>query len=231
LNENEAVEKMKDLEVSISTLLKYRSVRKKLPGLFMIFLLTVLGTLLISVLVNYYDYLIAYPYLGALFPDSTGTYTNVTAPVLALWIVSVYISYRMLRSSMKENKVLNWGNDLKEGVIGILKIIENQDWNRTLIDLKEAKQAFLLVSILKLILFWVIAIIAAILVLGVMGSYVLSQSIYNNYFIAVIVIVAGVIVLGLGDRSISKSYRELWYMDSLIYELRWFYIEFQGSGL
>ena len=51
---------------------------------------------------------------------------------------------------------------------------------------------------------------------------------YNSLFISLI---SALIVVGLGDRSLKKSYRELWYMDGLIAELRWFYLEFQGSDL
>lgn len=42
---------------------------------------------------------------------------------------------------------------------------------------------------------------------------------------------AAVLVAILGDRPIRKSYDKLWQMDNLVTELRWFYLEFHGSGI
>lgn len=231
MNEEEAVQKMRDLQISIETTMRYSRAGRRFPGVFLLVLVGILVSLAVIILSGIYDYVLIYPFPGSIpISASLNTSMGVGIPVFVIWAVLSYVIYVYLKRAFSSYPSGSWDNDLKDGIPGILKIIEKEDWQDMTIQLRKAKQSFFVLSILQFLLSWVLAFIVVVFVYFFMVGVLLSQSVaYPNLYL--IGFVAGILVVGLGDRYIRRSYSELWYMDGLIAELRWFYLEFQGSGL
>lgn len=231
MNEEEAVQRMRDLESSIETSMKYGRAWEKLPAVFLMFLAGVLLSILILVASDIYDYYIVYTELGYIpVPIAPDLSVSVGIPVFFLWMLLAYLIYRIIYRAFSRSSAGRWGKYLDEGVTGILRVLESEDWTDTVNRLRKAKQGFLVISALQFIAYWAFAFFVLLVSYSVISAFLSGVSL-NSLNLYLIAFVSVAVVVGLGDRSIRKSYNELWYMDGLIAELRWFYLEFQGSGL
>lgn len=227
MNQDDAVEKMRSLGNAINTAEKYNRARDRFPALFLILMLSVIGANLIIMGGRIYNYSIAYPSLRYIPLGPNGSSMGIGIPVLLFLAIMGWLIYRILYRAFRAVPERRWDVDLEEGVTGIIKILENEDWERTLAGLKRAKQSFMILTALQFIVAWVFTFIAVFLVYAFLVSAVMGG--FVNYYAAAGI--SAVLVVGLGDRTITKRYRELWYMDNLVAELRWFYLEFRGTEL
>lgn len=226
MNEAEAVQKMRDLQNSLETSMRYSQAGKRFPGVFLLILAGVLISFLVVAVSNLAHYFSTNP--GLSFIPLTGYLSiDVNVVVAILWMVLAIFVYRILTRSFRSVESGKWEKDLEDGIPGILKIVESEDWDGTLIDLRKAKISFIVIGILQFLLYWALAAIAISFVYDLIVMTVFGVLPDLNF----ISFVAALLVLGLGDSAIRRSYHELWYMDGLVAELRWFYLEFQGSGL
>lgn len=226
MNEDEAVDKIKNLMSSIDTVTRYSNAGSKFPLVFLLFLLGVVGTNLITIILDIYDYQIVSAPMSSVNVLNGTMIIEVGFFWLPLWAVLIFLAYRILHKPLVTDKPRDWEKDLDEGIIGVMKIIEKHDWESTLADLKKARRSFIVISGLQFFVSWLLVLFFVALGAGLIDS--ILKSYINDYIILGISLV---IVLVLGDRSIQKSYRELWYVDDLITELRWFYLEFERSGI
>lgn len=217
---------MRELMTSVEVAERYSNAWRKFPSIVLLALFAVVVADVISILVNLYNYFTLNTYLNNFYPGNNGSFgIGAGLLVLVAWIPIGYAMYRILRSSLRKPMDGAWREDLEEGAIGILKIMEDMDWNQKLMELRRAKLVFVFFSILQLLLSWVI-----VFILLYIGLFYLMLPFYNavpNIYVEIVLSV--VIVLGLGDRYISQKYGQLWNMDNLISELRWFYFEFEGT--
>lgn len=227
MNETDAVEKMKELQDSLSTAKKFSSARDKFPIMFIVALLALFGSVLIVLFADYYDFLTFSSHMGTFPLFTQGSYIDAGIFVAVLWLFTLYIEYSTLMRAYRKSIGVDWESELKEGALGILKIIENEDWEDILNHLRKAKQSFLVLSTIQFIVNWIFASIILWFFYGIIVEGMFGVPISS----IVVLPLAAVLVLILGDRSLRKGYNRLWQMDNLITELRWFFIEFQGSGL
>lgn len=226
MNEEEAVDKVKELMSSIDTVTRYSDAGTKLPTVFLLFLFAVVGTNLITIAINIYDF------QKVMWPMSWITLSSLSLSIdagifwLPLWAVLIYLAYRILHKPLVGEKPKEWEKDLQEGIVGVMKIIEKHDWEQTLADMKKARRSFIIISALQFVVNWLLVLFFVALGTGLI-EVIFSSSI--SYY--VIFGVSLVIVIVIGDRSIQKSFKELWYVDDLITELRWFYLGFERSGI
>ncbi len=209
MKEADAVEKMEELQDSLSTAMKYSSARDRFPTMFIIALLALFGSVMIILLADYYDYLTYSPQMGT-FPLAQNSYIDAGVFVALLWLFVLYIEYSTLNRAYRKSVGVNWENELKEGVLGILKIIEGEDWEEILNHLRKAKQSFLVISILQFIINWIFVS----LVLWFFYEFVIEGIFAISLNSLVVLPMAAILVLVFGDRSLKKSYSRLWQVKS-----------------
>jgi hypothetical protein len=225
MDENEAMDKMRELKKSIDTALRYERSGEKLPEVFLIILMAILAADLVAFSVNLYNLETLNPFLGNILVGNT--YFGIGIPVLLLFAIFALVVYRILHRPFTVPSENSWDEYLKEGVIGIMRIIEISDWEKILINLNKAKQAFTVLSTMTFLLnlgiiFIILFFAYAILITGIFG-------IPTNLYLVLLGSV--LMALGVGDKMIRKSYSELWHMDNLVAELRWFYTELQNREI
>ncbi len=126
-----------------------------------------------------------------------------------------------MRRAYNRPHELKWNEDLEEGPIGIIKIMSRYDWEKILEELKYAKQGFILVSVLQLLLVFLLTVALLFLSMATLMAIILQTNV-NGYYI----LFAGLIItLILGDKTLAKLYKRIWNADILIDELRRFHLE------
>lgn len=228
MTEIETAEKISDLLSSLDTVKKYSSVRGKFLPLLFLVLSTLFVIALTQLLINYYDYLTATPYLGSIpTPGSIGyegEFYSIWVPIIAIISLSSVIASLIIRNAIKSVSKPYFEEARKEGVLGLIGILDNIDFQAILRDVSGAKMGYLLLSVLKTILYWVIVFIAVFIVF----TYL---SLLAILIVPIWATIAGslALVLILRRRRYAADFRKIWYFDSLLWELRWLYTEFKGS--
>ena len=226
MDEKEAVEKMRELKKSLEITLRYERAGMQFPKVLLIILSAILAANIISFYVNMYNLEILNPFLGTIQAGSN-YYIGVGIPVLAFFAAIAAIVYRILHKPFTEPIENSWDEYLKEGIIGIMRIIEISNWEEILTNLKRAKLAFIVLSALTFLLYLGIIFILLFFAYGILISGIFGIPV-NLY---IILLGSILMVIAIGDRTIRQSYNELWHMDNLVAELRWFYSEFQNAGI
>ena len=150
MDENEAVDKMRGLKKSIKTALRYERSGEKLPEVVLIILIAILAAGFVAFSVNLYNLETLNPFLGNILIGNS--YFGVGIPVLLLYAIFAFVVHRILHRPFTVSPENSWNEYLKEGVIGIMRIIEISDWEGILINLKKAKQAFIVLSAMSFLL-------------------------------------------------------------------------------
>lgn len=226
MNESDAVEKMRDLMSTMDAMERFRNIREKFPEVVVIAMGSIFASVLIFMGVYIYDYYTATFFLGNIyFNSSFGVGAGVFASIA--WVVGIVLIYKTLSKAYRTIKQTNWEADLDEGSIGIIKIMSRYDWNRKLLDLRQAKQGFVLVTFLQLLLNFFFTFVFSFIGFGLLVS-VLFQLSPDPY---VVLILSIGITLVLGDRNLKTLYRRLWSADILIGEVGRFYSEFSEREL
>lgn len=226
MNEEEAVIRMRYLQKSLETTYRYSNTRSALPEAFIIMLAAVLGANIISLISNVYNFVLVYPYLGNFFL-SNGISLGIGVPISILFLAAGSFIYGLLYRSFTIPQEIQWEKYLSQGVVGIMQILETTDWEDILHNLRMAKQAFMVLSGLKLLLELGIIFIVVYLAYGI--AFTIPFGIPPNPYASLAVSL--LLLIGLGDKTVRKSYTELWRIDNLVAELRWFYIDFQRSEI
>lgn len=226
MNENEAVEKVRQLRLSVDTTLRYWKAGAQFPKVFLIILSGILAMNLFSLWLNVYNLEIANYFLGSI-KIGAGSYLGEGFPDFAIFFVFAVIVYKILHKPFKMPVGKEWDEYLKEGVPGIIRIIETTDWEEMLVNLKKAKLAFIVISAMLFLVYLGITFTVFFYVYGILLENILGIPV-NLY---IVLFGSILLVIALGDRSIRQRYNELWHMDSLVTGLRWFYTEFQNAGI
>jgi hypothetical protein len=226
MDEKEAVEKIRELKVSLNTTLRYWKSGAQFPKVFLIILSGILAVNLVSLCLNVYNLEIANAFLGNI-EVGIGNYVGVGLPVVAVFAVFAVIVYKILHKPFKVPAENDWDEYLKEGVTGIIRIIEITDWEEILVNLKKAKLAFIVVSAMLFLVYLGITFTVFFFIYGIILESIFGIPINLN----IVLFGSILLVIALGDKSLRQRYNELWNMDSLVAELRWFYSEFQNAGI
>lgn len=219
-----AIEKMRELMLTIDSLNRFGNLRRKFPALLLITLCSILVSFVIFALVEVYDFSTV-TWLGNVMISNL--YVDGWLIASVAWLGGVIAVYTVMDRAYRSPREVDWEEDLKEGPIGIIKIMSKHDWDKILLDLRYAKQGFILVSILQLFLYFFIIIILLVLLLGLLLQAIMQVHV-NGYYI---LISALLVTLVVGDRTLVKLYNRIWNANLLIDELRRFHIEFSQREL
>jgi|ACXJ01.1.fsa_nt_gi hypothetical protein len=226
MDEKGAVDKIRQLKLSVDTTLRYWKAGAQFQKVFLIILSGILAVSIFSLWLNVYNLEIANYFLGSI-KLGAGNYLREGFPDIAIFFAFAVIVYKILHKPFKLPVGNEWDEYLKEGVPGIIRIIETTDWEEMLVNLKKAKLAFIVISAMIFLLYLGITFILFFFAYGLLLGNVLGIPI-NLY---IVLFGSILLVIALGDRSIRQRYNELWHMDSLVAELRWFYTEFQNARI
>lgn len=225
MNKDLATERMVELMLTVDSLNRFSNVRKKFPVLVVIALSSVFISIVVYAVIDVYDFYTV-TWVGNLLVGES-VYLGGSLVAGVAWIAGIVAEYIVVDRAYHRPDKVNWEEDLKEGPIGIIKIMSGYDWENILIDMKYAKQGFVLITILQMLLYYLLAFVILFFLFGLSIEVILQVTV-NLYLVAV---VALLITLILGDRTLVKLYHRIWNANILIDELRRFHIELSQREL
>ncbi|MCJ7632162.1 hypothetical protein MUP77_07175 [Candidatus Bathyarchaeota archaeon] len=132
-----------------------------------------------------------------------------------------------VRKKVNSVKTGEWKEELSQGFPSALKMLMNLDWDKTIDEISAGKISYAVYVIFKAATYWVITFFA----LNFVGNPIVFFLLQRPEFLvsAPWVGLAFLIVLLTLGNDIWARYKEILSMDMLLWELRWFSIEFRRA--
>ena len=155
---------------------------------------------------------------------SSVVYLAIMFLTLLIPLSGVVLGILFMQKRIKSVKEGEWKPELSKGFSAALKILIDMDWEKTLDDISFGRIGYAVYGLLKTIAYLVVSVSA-------------FEVIWNGLTFILIhrLIFLGIVLWGLFAitlvfiplrKDLLKRYRELRALDKLIWELRWFSVEF-----
>jgi len=218
ITEEQVASKVSELMETLDHIKKYTAIAKSLKGF-----IVIIG---VSVAV-FLAFLTVFEIYGLERVLNSPVFFVVAFLTLLIPLVGLVCGMLYMRRQINGVEQGEWRSELAQGFSATLKLLVELDWEKTLEDVSIAKLGYAIYSLLKTGVY-LLVLVAAFelawngLTLIFLRALVPVGAVFWG-FIAVLVVV---FVLG-GD--LVRRYRELYALDMLVWELRWFRVEFERA--
>ena len=152
------------------------------------------------------------------------TFTNSSFLMFVSLIVGIIVGVYWVNRKLKSVKVGLWKEQLDEGLPGVIKLLQELNWDNIFSDIRYAKLGSWLYGITKIGVYWILTVIV---------FFNLTNWLQNILHFGtadfVVELFSLVLVLVLSKKDICKRYYQVGRLDMLFWELRWFESEFRGA--
>jgi hypothetical protein len=151
----------------------------------------------------------------------------VATIMLLIPIVGFAAGILFVRKRVNSVKTGEWKEEISQGFPSALKILMNLDWDKTIDEISTGKISYTVYVIFKTAAYWVITFFA----LNFVGNPIIFYILQRPEFI-ISLPWAGlsvlIVLLTLGN-DLWARYKEILSLDMLLWELRWFSLEFRRA--
>jgi len=212
---NDVAEKVLRLRDALITVESINNQLDELRKIFIVVLTVAVATLGVASLL-WYMWGTTYPQL----------YTMWVFVIFALIFFPLWYTARRLGKAAKVKGLYqDWDDKLREGELGVLAILESLDWDYVEYRVNRAKTLYPILLIIDEAL-WV-----AVLLIFVWPAYaILNNLLFNTIDTMTLVgsvVLAVAIALAITWGEVIDTFKTLWSLDSLLWEVRWLYHEYR----
>jgi hypothetical protein len=215
---NDIADRVLRLKDALETVESINNRLNELPKIFVVLLTVAVATL------GAYDVL--WLMLGTVYSQLSFMWGLVVL-VLILFTL-LYTARRLDKAAEVKGPYQDWGDKLKEGALGVLAILESLDWDYVEYRVNRATSLYPILLIVDKAL-WT----ALLLVFFVVPAYAFLNAFLFNptgnpwYVLVGSVALAVAITLAITWGEVVDTFRTLWSLDSLLWEVRWLYHEYR----
>jgi hypothetical protein len=218
---NDVINKVLRLRDALETVESINNRLNELPKMFIVLITVAVATL------GTYD--ILWFMLGTVYASSD--FLNFLSLVIfGLILFSLYYTVHRLDKARKiKGLYQDWSDKLKEGALGVLAILEGLDWDYVEYRVNRAKSLYPILFIIDetalAVLFYFIVVFAYAFV-----NYLLFNIIndpWHVFTLAILVALTVALTLAATWGKIVNTFKTLWSLDSLLWEVRWLYHEYR----
>lgn len=215
---SDVAEKVLRLRDALETVESINNQINELRKIFIVVLTVAVATLGIASIL-WYMWGTAYPQLYIMW--------GIVIPAL-IFFPLVYAAHRLDKAAEVKGLYQDWDDKLKEGELGVLAILESLDWDYVEYRVNRAKTLYPVLLIVDEAL-WT----ALLLVFFVVPAYTFLNAFLFNptgnpwYVLVGSVALAVAITLAITWGEVVDTFRTLWSLDSLLWEVRWLYHEYR----
>lgn len=207
--------KLKEFMTVLDQVKKYRTLFTTLPDFAIIIALSVIAGLTVRIFKNLG---IVYFSQSFNFPLSNSSF------FLFSLLAGIFVGVYWVKRKVKLVKVCQWKEVLDDGLPGVIKLLQELNWENIFGDIRYAKLGSWLYGIAKIAVYWVLTVIT----LSILTS-MLQDFLHFGDTIFAIELFSLVFVLVLSRNDIRNRYYQVGRLDMLFWELRWFESEFREA--
>lgn len=237
MSETEVTAKVEELMKALDEVKRYRALSSSILDFVIIVLGTVAALLSVEIFVNLLRAITGFPcsFRGATSFGCGGAFGG--APVSPAITVVTGLAFLLIPTAgilggvvwvdrkYKRVKVGEWKGTLDEGLPGALKLLTEMEWDRVFEEIQVSKLGYLVYGIVKVVGYSIFASFLLLIPYEFLASFVHTGA---NPFI--LLLVPFVLVLTISRRDLEARYRQVWSLDALMWELRWFSSEFGAAS-
>jgi len=218
LTEENLIGKMTEFMTALDQVKKYRELANAMADFAIIIVASVAAFAALNIIVNLLDVFYGY---GFIDPGSTGVLPFYGFVVL---FIGVLIGIYWVQRKMNSAKMKQWESTLNEGTPGVLKLLQEIQWEKTFSDIRFAKLGFVLYGAVKIMAYWIFAFFLFGVLSGIIGNIL-----HLNFDAISSIVIPLVLVLVLSMKDLRYRYEQVGRLDSFLWELRWFDSEFRRT--
>lgn len=142
-------------------------------------------------------------------------------------VTGIVAGVLFVRRRMNSVRVGEWREELSQGFPSALKMLQELDWEKTFDEISMGKISYALYALLKTAGYWLVTFFAVNFLANTVIFLILQRSEFFGGFLSAAL--AFLIVLLLLGNDLLRRYKELFALDMLLMELRWFSFEFRRA--
>jgi hypothetical protein len=218
MTEDRIASKVSELMETLDQIKKYNILAKSLKKFLLIVGSSILIFLAILTLFEIYEL--------ELFLNSTAFFV-VAFLSLLIPVIGLLAGVIFMQKQINSVKTGEWRPEISKGFSSTLKLLVDMDWEKTLEDISIGRLGYAIYCLFKAGTYIVISVAAFELAWNGLTLIFLHQLVWvGALFWGLIAIL--IVALALGN-DLLKRYRELRALDMLVWELRWFSVEFERA--
>ena len=215
ISEEQVASKVSELMETLDQIKKYNALAKSLKKFVTIVGISIAAFLAILTLFEIYDLEITL--------NST-VYFVVAFLSLLIPVAGLLGGGLFMRKQLGAVKVGEWRPEISKGFSSTLKLLVDMDWEKTLDDISIGRLGYAIYVLFKAGTYIVVTVSAfELLWNGITLTFLHRLVLVGALFWGLVAILVVAIALG---NDLLKRYRELRTLDMLVWELRWFSVEF-----
>ena len=139
-------------------------------------------------------------------------------------LIGLIVGVFWVNRKLKSVQVGQWKQVLDDGLPGVIKLLQELNWEDVFNNIRHAKLGSWLYGITKIAVYWVLTVVVFSLV-----TSVLRQSWHFGTVGYVVEMFSLVFVLILSKKDLCNRYNQIGRLDMLFWELRWFESEYRRA--
>jgi hypothetical protein len=207
--------KFKEFMTALDHVKKYSTMLSALPDFAIILGLSVIAAI---------SALILDTFSLVYFSRSASSLSDVSLLVIISLTIGLVVGVYWVNRKLKSVKVGQWKQVLDDGLPGVIKLLQELNWEEVFNNIRHAKLGSWLYGIAKIAVYWVLTVVVFSL-----ATSVLRESWHFGTAEYVVEVFSLVFVLVLSKKDICNRYKQIGRLDMLFWELRWFESEYRGA--
>jgi len=212
---SEVAEKVLRLRDALKTVESINNQLDELRKIFIVVLTVAVATLGIASIL-WYTWGITYPQLYDMW--------LIVIPAL-IFFPMWYATHRLDKAAEVKGLYQDWDDKLREGELGVLAILESLDWDYVEYRVNRAKTLYPILLIIDEALWIAVLLIFVAPAFGILNN-LLFRTIDTSALLGSVVL-AVAIALAITWGEVVDTFKTLWRLDSLLWEVRWLYHEYR----
>lgn len=233
-DEKEVVTKVGQMMEALDRVEEYKSLTNLLQDFFIIFVTSIVISFAIDLYVDFfainpgYDVhvfpfsAITYGLYGGISPAYLGTFASLSWLLIPL--IGAVSGIYWVDRRMKKVRKGEWKKELDQGFPSALKLLQETDWDQVFKNIGTARVNYAVFALVRLLGYWV----ASFILIYILYNFI-TFLIHSSGTIYAPLLISLVLVLILSRKDLQKRFQQVTSLDTLLWELRWFYERFRSS--
>jgi F0F1-type ATP synthase assembly protein I len=218
MTEESVVSKVEGLMETLDHVKRYNALARSLKKFAVVIASSFVIFLVLRGLVDFFD-------LSSMLDRPV--FFSVLFLLILIPVVGIAAGVLIVRKSVNSVRTGEWKEELSHGFPSALKILQELDWDKTLDEISVGRLSYFLYGLLKTTAYWFVTFLA----LGLIGAtfaffFPLRSPFFGGFFLGLIALLIVFLIL---RNDLLRRYKEILSLDMLLWELRWFSLEFRRA--
>jgi hypothetical protein len=147
--------------------------------------------------------------------------------LLLIPLAGIATSIIIVRKKVNSVRTGEWKEELSHGFPSALKMLLELDWDKTIDEISVGKLSYFVYGLLKTAAYWFVTFFGLGLIGGIFSFFIPHGSLFFEGFLSGLL--ALLIVFLILQNDLLRRYKEMLSLDMLLWELRWFSLEFRRT--